>query len=974
MSSIQAQTRLVLNGATMNISQGAFLVIENSGTNAITRNSGYIISEGQSNVIKWNIGSSTGTYTIPWGYNGDYIPVSFIPSGASSNGYFLLSTYHTTDWNNANSLPAGVTNFNGAAGADQSAFAIDRFWQINTTSYSTRPTLSSLIFTYRDDEHSAPGNSIVESSLRPERWNTTLTSWTDYSASANINTTTNTIQINTLNFTDLYPWWTLTTSPVNRYWVAAALSNWNNRSNWAIAPGGQGGATVPSSADVVIFDGANDGPCLIDVDVSIASLDVQSAYSGTVNQGSHPMVVGDNATFSGGVFQGGSAVVRVIGDMAISGTAFTSSSDTLDLKKNFSFESGAFNHNNGTVKFSGTTAGSPQLLNGSSVATFNHLYITNTALNGGVSMESDQNLRGILTMAANAHLDADGSADTTIFTLLSTADDPVADAAIAALPGGAQVNGRVTVQRYMTLEGASNTRIFRYIASPVQHATVADFQEEIPVTGSFAGSSKCLGCLTNQSMFAYNETVTTEDTNNDGVVDLNDGYYDFPSDANSEEFQTGRGYSVFVRGNILPSGLWDLRGVINSGNIVPVSIPASFTSSGNIANDGWNLVGNPYPSTIDWNAASGWTKTNVGGTIYMPDNGGTTLRYAIWNGVTGINGGSRYIATGQAFWIKASASPTLQANESVKAPGQSTAYFRTPGVEDLLLVKLKNTTFEDETAIHFREDATAAFDDHADAWKLKNGGFNLSSVIKSGEQLAINSMPALLCDTRVNLSIADVRPGNYTLTFDNINSFPSDASVALEDHYLNQVIPVSAQQNNYSFEVTREPTSMGNKRFAVLVSRIAPEVVIEEESGILKIDYTGNIQWYKNGQVIEGATGTSYTPTESGTYTVSVGIGDCSLSGSKEFVITGMENGRQAIKIYPVPVSDKLYIQVDASRQLTSVTVMNVLGDEIVSADLQRGADNLYSGTVAMKDLPTGTYVIQLKGTGGIVSMKVVKK
>lgn len=967
---LHAQARLVLNGANITIAQGATLVIQNSNANAITRNSGYIISEGQNNAIKWYIGTATGTYTIPWGYNNDYIPLTFTPSGAAGSGYFLFSTYRTANWNNAASLPTGVTNFNGSSGADHSAFAIDRFWQINALSYTTKPTLTSLTFTYRDSEHSAVGNTIEEAALRPERWNSTLSSWTDFSASPTINTTTNTVTLSSLSDTDLFAWWTLSTSQVNRYWVAAALSNWSNRSSWSVSPGGQGGATVPSSSDAVVFDGANDGACAIDATVNIASLTVNPEYTGSITQGAQRITINEEATLEGGAFIGGSVPIHVYGDLAINGTAFLSSSDTLDLKSNFTLDAGSFEHNDGIVKFSGTTAGSPQLIGGSSSIGFNDIHIINTALNGGVSVETAHQLHGILTLASNAVLDADGSADTATFTLISSADEPVIDAAIAALPAGAQVQGDITVQRYMSIEGPNNNRIYRYISSPVQDGTVADIQQEIPVTGSFVGATICKDCSTNQSMFAYNESVIT-DVNGSGSTDFNDGYVDFPDVVNTEVMQPGRGYTLFVRGNYLLSPVWDIRGVANQGNI---SLPVSFTSSGSIANDGWNLVGNPYPSAIDWNAATGWTKTNISGTIYIADNGGAALQYAMWNGVTGINGGSRYIAMGQAFWVKATAgSPVLSTRENIKVPGQSPTFFRTASTENLLHIKLTNSIFEDETAIHFRDDATKQFDDYADAWKLKNGSFNLSSLTENHERLAINSLPSLVCNTRVNLDVADVKPGAYQLKFSNMSSFDADASVILEDHYLNQNIFVS-EQDIYLFTVSDAPASKGDQRFTVVINKPAPEVAISDEDGRLKIDYTGNIQWYKDGKAIEGATASTYVPVESGIYSVTVQQGDCSLAGMREFFITGIEETNRGIRVYPVPISDKLYIEVAASRKLTSATIVDVFGHEIVKTDLHPEANGVYTAVISMKDYPSGSYVVQLKGKESIVPMKVIKK
>ena len=88
-----AQSRIVLNGGIVTLNNAANLVVDNPATNAITRNSGYIISEGENNVVKWNIGTSTGTYIVPFGYGlSNYLPVTFTKTAGSGTGNFLFST------------------------------------------------------------------------------------------------------------------------------------------------------------------------------------------------------------------------------------------------------------------------------------------------------------------------------------------------------------------------------------------------------------------------------------------------------------------------------------------------------------------------------------------------------------------------------------------------------------------------------------------------------------------------------------------------------------------------------------------------------------------------------------------------------------------------------------------------------------------------------------------------------------------
>jgi hypothetical protein len=63
-----AQARLILNnGGIVNITNNAFVVIDNPAANAITRNTaGHIISEGELNRLKWNIGTTAGSYIVPF--------------------------------------------------------------------------------------------------------------------------------------------------------------------------------------------------------------------------------------------------------------------------------------------------------------------------------------------------------------------------------------------------------------------------------------------------------------------------------------------------------------------------------------------------------------------------------------------------------------------------------------------------------------------------------------------------------------------------------------------------------------------------------------------------------------------------------------------------------------------------------------------------------------------------------------------
>ena len=99
-------------------------------------------------------------------------------------------------------------------------------------------------------------------------------------------------------------------------------------------------------------------------------------------------------------------------------------------------------------------------------------------------------------------------------------------------------------------------------------------------------------------------------------------------------------------------------------------MPVTYTPSGTPSEDGWCFIGNPYASTIDWDAA-GWTKTNMANATYIQDP--DTQGYATYIAGAGANGGSRFIASQQSFWVQATGvSPELIIRETVKSSVDAT--------------------------------------------------------------------------------------------------------------------------------------------------------------------------------------------------------------------------------------------------------------------------------------------------------------
>jgi len=141
----------------------------------------------------------------------------------------------------------------------------------------------------------------------------------------------------------------------DRYWVGVTTS-WNDDFNWATSSGGFPPASVPGVGDVAIFDSGG-GDCTINDPVNVAGFNVKSSYGGTISQGAFKITIGtSNAVFAGGIFNGGTENITIIGDLTISGiaTSFTSTTQTLELQGDYTFSVlSTFAHNMGTVRTGG---------------------------------------------------------------------------------------------------------------------------------------------------------------------------------------------------------------------------------------------------------------------------------------------------------------------------------------------------------------------------------------------------------------------------------------------------------------------------------------------------------------------------------------------------------------------------------------------------------------------------------------------
>lgn len=182
---VYSQGRIVVNNnAHITFSNGsagnpAFIVIDNPNANALTTagTGGHIHSEDEYHKIRWNIGTSTGTYSIPFSTASNVkIPFQMQITGAGAGGTHIdYSTYSTTNMNLP--WPSTVTHMLDAATGtvDNSLNVIDRFWIMDAMNYATRPT-TTLQFGY-DPTETGGANTVTPGAMAAQRFNSSGNVW-----------------------------------------------------------------------------------------------------------------------------------------------------------------------------------------------------------------------------------------------------------------------------------------------------------------------------------------------------------------------------------------------------------------------------------------------------------------------------------------------------------------------------------------------------------------------------------------------------------------------------------------------------------------------------------------------------------------------------------------------------------------------------------------------------------------------------
>ncbi|QKJ30953.1 T9SS type A sorting domain-containing protein [Mucilaginibacter mali] len=479
-------------------------------------------------------------------------------------------------------------------------------------------------------------------------------------------------------------------------------------------------------------------------------------------------------------------------------------------------------------------------------------------VNGPGTLKLNNNT--ISTIASTGRLVLAGGAtiDNTLntggsFTLLS---DASGTGSIATIPSNSSLTGTYTVQRYFT-GGTLANRGYRLMSFPVNTNSIrpvttsalsnfTSFKSNLLITGAGGSAS---GWDQPSGYTANGPTILFYNTANNNFT--------IPTTFSATTAAAGQGFYFYFRGDnvnnltnkVIKSGTYAVpeTGIVGlqTGTLNQQDFNYSLSNS----NLGYNLVGNPYPSSISVTQAS---LTNTNNTVYTYTSGGTSIT------AHSVTSTPWQIASGQGFFLKATSSgASIAFSESLKSTGQPTLLMGTPAAVpegNILLQMVQDSANYDFAELRFMDSYNKNYVEAEDADDLNGSGqvVFFGAMTADNHLVAIASQPFDKKRTSVYLSVNDNTSGTFKINKVNLNAIPDKYDVWLMDHFKNDSLDLRAG-TTYSFAIDKNnAATYGSARLEVVVrTKVLPPYQL--------LTFTGN--HIKNDNVLNWTTKNEYTYT-----------------------------------------------------------------------------------------------------------------
>jgi hypothetical protein len=322
----------------------------------------------------------------------------------------------------------------------------------------------------------------------------------------------------------------------------------------------------------------------------------------------------------------------------------------------------------------------------------------------------------------------------------------------------------------------------------------------------------------------------------------------------------GNGYAAWASNALTGNTTVSYEGPLNTGDITYSSL--DYTPISN--NTGYNLVGNPYPSSLEWN--SNWTTTNLDATAYFWDGSANVT----WNRLTGMGTAANgVIPSTQGFVVMANASgASFTFPQSERIHGAQSFYKESSIINQSITFEVEGNGYSDKMIVGFSSDATNSFDHNYDAYDLQ-GVEEAPQFYTIGENVeyAVNILNSESNENVIPVGLDVGTPGIYSIRANDLEGFDGN-SVVIEDIKENTFIDL-AENDVYNFTVGLNDAS---HRFNIhfksgamgVEDNAAKDVSIYSNEDVVYInkpaDLTGNITVFNMmGQEVLSAKATAGT-------------------------------------------------------------------------------------------------------------------
>ena len=413
------------------------------------------------------------------------------------------------------------------------------------------------------------------------------------------------------------------------------------------------------------------------------------------------------------------------------------------------------------------------------------------------------------------------------------------------------ITGSVNVERYINSDVVGRKwHLLSGIATTTAQTIRASWQEGggAPATPNIGTWLTAPGTPAGYDGSSIGYSILTHDPTGPSWVNL--------AATNAGSINAQRGYMLFVRGDRFaqppPNVLQAPTVLRTTGSLNQGTQPAVTVIN---ASPGYTIMGNPFASPIDLENVL--TTANLGQFFYVWDAsiagnfGVGKFRLVQKTGPgtytatpsTGSDNTTRYIHSGQGFFLKASgADASVVLNESHKTnllsvvnPIVNTAGNQQIYTELSIADQGSKEYVTDAVRVWFNASYSAGIKD--DILKMGNFSDNLSSY-RDGKKWIVENRPMIVSNDTIFLRMSGISTHNYRLRINTIDFVQTNVTAFLQDNWLNTNTPISIDGSvtNVDFSVTADPASANQDRFRIVFGvkkTDIPVVVVAGAKGVV---------------------------------------------------------------------------------------------------------------------------------------------